>query len=300
MSNRSLLDELSLPRKKGFFNSRDGTPIYYEVRGEGRPLILCYGLVCRMDHWRHQVNYFLERYQIITFDYRGHHRSGSPKNDQNITLAWLTSDVEDLVKFLELKEAVVFGHSLGVTVSALYALLDPKVVKGLVLICGAVSNPFEGMFYTDRMNKLYQWAAKIYELAPSLMAQIWKKFTALNRFNFFLTSRLGFNPDLAEEQDVLGYMEGVNQTSTSTFFSLLKDYTSFDGRELIKKLKCPTLVVAGEDDCITPFELQAEVARLIPQGELERVAVGSHNAHADLPEVVNRRIDDFLERIHYT
>ena len=81
---------------------------------------------------------------------------------------------------------------------------------------------------------------------------------------------------------------------------MLKDYTSFDGRERLKKLKVPTLVVAGEDDFITPFELQAEMARLIPQGELERIAAGSHNAHADLPEVVNRRIDDFLERINYT
>lgn len=253
-----------------------------------------------MDHWRHQVNYFAEKYQLITFDYRGHHRSAIPKNDQNITLQWLATDVQDLARFLDLKEVVCFGHSLGVTVSALYGMLDPQVVRGLVLICGAVSNPFRGMFFTDRMDKLYRYCAKIYEVAPLVMTTVWRKFTERNKLSFFLTSRLGFNPDLAEEADVLGYMEGVNNAPVSTFFSLLKDYTQFDGRPKLKNLKVPTLVVAGEDDCITPFELQAEMARLIPQGELERIATGSHNAHADLPELVNKKIEDFLERIHFT
>jgi pimeloyl-ACP methyl ester carboxylesterase len=291
--------ELAGPRRQGFFNSRDGTPIFYEISGQGRPLIFCYGLVCRRDHWRHQIRHFSRDYQIITFDYRGHHRSGTPQNDQNITLEWCAKDVQDLIHFLDLKEAVCFGHSMGVPVCTLLSLLEPERVKGVVLICGSVSNPFHGMFFTDRMDRVYKWSSKLYEFAPQAMTVIWRRFTEINRLNVFFTYHLGFNPYLAEEEDVLGYMEGVNQIPISTFFSLLKDYTAHDGRPQLREMKCPALVIAGREDCITPMELQEEMARLIPQGELEKMAHGSHNAHMDLPDLVNGSIESFLRRIHY-
>src|SRR5207247_1484965 len=59
------MEELEIipPRERGFFRAEDGTPLFYEVRGEGRPLLLCYGLTCRREHWRHQVAHFTKNYQ---------------------------------------------------------------------------------------------------------------------------------------------------------------------------------------------------------------------------------------------
>ncbi len=288
-----------LATEKGFFNSFDGTSIYYEVAGEGRPIIFCYGLVCRREHWRHQLAYFVNGYKVITFDYRGHHRSALPSNDRNLTLECCAKDVQGLIEHLDLKETVVFGHSMGVPVSAIAGSLCPEKILGLVLICGSVSNPFHGMFYTDRMDKFYQMTSKLFELAPGPVSQIWRRMTEFNRLSFYMTSRLGFNPYLAEERDVLHYMEGVNQTAPVTFFSLLRDYTRLEGRPMLKKLKTPTLVIAGAADFITPMHLQEEMARLLPKGVLEKIPMGSHNAHTDLPEMVNQKIENFLERIDY-
>jgi aminoacrylate hydrolase len=57
-----------IPKKTGTFQSYDGTTIYYEERGTGRPIILCYGLACLMNHWTHQIRYFSQNYRVITFD----------------------------------------------------------------------------------------------------------------------------------------------------------------------------------------------------------------------------------------
>lgn len=292
-------NEANLPFQKGLFNARDGTTIYYEVRGEGRPLIFCYGLVCRREHWHHQIDYFSKKYQVITFDYRGHQFSSKPANDQHMTLEWCARDVEDLMKHLSIESAVCLGHSMGVPVLTHLNQLAKSKVKAAVMICGIVTNPFENMFYSNRMNLVYQAAQTLYDHAPSVMNRIWDKFTEKNRWNFFMTSRLGFNASKAEEHDVLLYMEGVNQTPFSIFQALIKDYTHFDGRKLLRHMECPTLVIAGEDDYITPLTLQEEMAELLPQGELVTIPDGSHNAHMDFPERVNWSIDEFLRRIEY-
>lgn len=287
------------PFRKGLFNARDGTTIYYEVRGRGRPLIFCYGLVCRREHWRHQIDYFSSRYQVVTFDYRGHQFSSKPANDQHMTLDWCARDVEDLMTHLGLEEAVCFGHSMGVPVLSHLAHLVKSKIKAQVYICGIVTNPFENMFYSNRMNVVYQAAQTLYDHAPEVMNRLWGKVTEKNRLNFFLTSRLGFNANKAQEADVLLYMEGVNQTPFSIFQALIKDYTRFDGRKLLRGIECPTLVVAGEEDYITPLSLQEEMAEILPKGELVTIAEGSHNAHMDFPDRVNWSIDEFLKRVDY-
>jgi len=291
--------ETMVATQKGFFRSFDGTSIYYEVHGEGRPLIFCYGLVCRKEHWRHQVAHFRKKYRVILFDYRGHHRSSMPPNDRNFTLRSCAHDVQALIRHLYLKEAVCFGHSMGVPVVTHLSQLEAATLKALVFVCGSVSNPFEQMFFTHRMDPVYKLSARLYEIAPHTMGKLWRKFTEHNRLNYFLTSHLGFNARLAEREDVLMYLNSVNETPLSTFHSLLNDYTRFDGRALLPRITCPTLIIAGEEDCITPIEIHEEMAQLIPNAELQKISEGSHNAHMDRPREVNEKIENFLERTAY-
>jgi pimeloyl-ACP methyl ester carboxylesterase len=95
------------------------------------------------------------------------------------------------------------------------------------------------------------------------------------------------------------YLDSVNVTPLATFQSLLRDYTQFEGRKLLPQIACPTLIIAGEDDCITPIEVQEEIAQLIPNSELQKISEGSHNAHLDRPQEVNEKIENFLSRTAY-
>lgn len=286
------------PVERGWFKAEDDTSIFYEVQGQGKPLILCYGLVCRRTHWNHQLARFLPRYQVITFDYRAHHRSTQPRNDRNLTLDWCARDVQSLMDHLGLKQAVVAGHSLGVPVCEL-AMLRDKRIKAGIWICGAVSNPFDHMFYTDRLNLLYQFTRMAHRFTPDTAERAWSWLTKRTPVSYLLTAQLGFNPETANPGDIVNYMQGVHETPFKVFQSFLRDYAEFDGRDLLADIKKPVLIIAGEDDLITPMYLMEEMNELLVKGEFARVARASHNAHSDFPDEVNERIDAFLTRIRY-
>jgi pimeloyl-ACP methyl ester carboxylesterase len=297
---RGEMPSVHLPAdEKGFFKTEDGTSIYYEVVGKGRPLIFCYGLVCRREHWHHQIKHFKNTFKVITFDYRGHHCSGSPANDQNLTLEWCARDIIKLMEHLGIEQAVGLGHSLGVAVLTHVARLAPEKLKGMVLVCGSVMNPFQKMFFSNRMDFVYHLASAFYDYAPAASESLWRRLTERSRLNFFITSSFGFNPSLAEEEDILLYMEGVSRCTPATFYGLLRDYTSFDGREMLKKIQLPVLLIAGEEDCITPMEIQEEMAQLLPHGRIRKIAQGSHNAHMEHPRIVNDEIESFLKQLDY-
>lgn len=286
--------------ESGFFTSRDGTSLYYESYGQGKPLLFCYGLVCSIKHWRHQLQYFSKFYRVVTLDYRGHQRSSFPQNDSHLTLQWCVNDVQDLIRFLDLKELVCIGHSMGVPIALLTASLESKRVKGAITVCGSLSNPFEHMFHTHHMNEVYKLVDRLYLYAPGLVSEFWKHFTRVSPVSFWITSRLGFNSNYANKEDVTNYIEGVHKTPFSLFHSLIKDYTELDAKKILESLFLPTLIIAGEKDHITPLSLLEEWASYLPTSKLEKIPEGSHNAHTEFPVLVNEKIHDFLRGISYS
>jgi hypothetical protein len=54
-----------ITKTSGYFESFDGTRIYYETRGQGKPLVFVYGIACLINHWHNQLNYFSHNYQTI-------------------------------------------------------------------------------------------------------------------------------------------------------------------------------------------------------------------------------------------
>lgn len=287
------------PVTQGTFNAPDGTSLFFESRGEGKPLIFCYGLTCRRDHWRHQARHFVKHYRVITFDYRGHHASQLPKNDRHLSLEWCAKDIQALYDHLELEDAVCLGHSMGVTVLTRAALLLESRLRGMVFICGSVHNPFEQMFHTNRLKAVYEVSSFLFDTFPETSSKLWGTFTKPNGLGYLLTSQFGFNATRSKREDIQGYLEGVHKTPLPVFHYLLRDYVRYDGRPDLEKIAVPTLVVAGEDDWITPMASQEEIASLLPSGELAKIPGGSHNAHTDFPGEVNARIDEFLGKIGY-
>lgn len=283
----------------GVFQSRDGTAIYYEMRGRGRPLLLAYGLLCRRDHWRHQIPHLESRYRVVLFDYRGHQRSALPRNEEHLTLEWCARDLQDLMDFLDLSEVSCLGHSMGVPVLTHLAALEPERVKANVFICGTVNNPFENMLYTHRLDPVFEFSHRLQTAAPLVSRFVWDKLTSSKHVAPFLAAQFGFNPELARDSDVQGYVQGIRETQPQVFYRFMQDYRRVDRQPLISQVRVPTLVVAGEDDCITPLHVQRKLYERLPNGELETIPGGSHNAHMDFPELVNKRIDRFFETVGY-
>ena len=278
----------------GFVNSFDDTHIFYETQGEGIPLVFCYGVVCNTAQWKYQIKHFKKNYQIILFDYRGHNRSKSPKNPENLTIEGCAKDLKAVLDKLNISKAILLGHSMGVNVIFQFAALYPERVMGLVSICGTTFNPFKSMFNTDLSVAGFEFLKLTYLKFPDQFPKLWKK-TIPSPLSRMLTGLLGFNYQLTKSQDVKNYLDGVAKQPAETFFYFLQEMSRYQGEEILKKIKAPTLIIGGKKDLITPIKNQyAMYRKLRPLAQFLKVPQGSHCAHMDMPELVNLRIEKFL------
>jgi pimeloyl-ACP methyl ester carboxylesterase len=106
--------------KEGTIAAADGTPIVYEMRGEGNPaLVFIHCWACNRGFWREQLDVFAEDHTVVALDLPGHGASG--RDRQEWTLEGYGEDVARLALSLGLEEVVLVGHSMGGPVALLAA-----------------------------------------------------------------------------------------------------------------------------------------------------------------------------------
>ncbi len=286
-------------KQTGTYESFDGTPIYYEVRGEGRPIVLCYGIACLMNHWTHQIRYFSQFYRTIVFDYRGHHRTPAPENRDNLSIDAICKDMHGLLAHLGLESASFWGHSYGVQILLRFFDLFPKSVANLVFINGFAKNPIHGMFGVDAVEPLFQMFKETYRKHPTLVSTVWKTAVS-NPLAIPISSLLGgFNMNLTSFKDMEVYARGVASMDLDVFITLFDEMMSYDGSYVLEKIKAPTLIISGSKDGVTPLDHQELLHKRIQGSEFLRVPYGSHCTQLDLPDFVNLRVEKFLNEIGF-
>jgi len=111
--------------------SEDGTPISYEVFGDGEPtLVFVHGWSCDGRYWRKQVPYFSKDHRVVVVDLAGHGHSGLSRS--KYTMKDYGEDVRAVVDAVGSRSVILIGHSMGGTVSAEAARLMPDRVIGLI------------------------------------------------------------------------------------------------------------------------------------------------------------------------
>ena len=277
-----------------FFKTFDGTKLFYSVEGKGPPLIFCYGLVCSKLHWSYQVEYFKKYYTVIWFDYRGHHNSDFPKSESDLTLGNIAHDLECLMDELNLKEAKLLGHSMGVNIVLELYKRAPHRVKAMILANGSARNPLETAFYSNLMQYLFPALDRIYRIAPKIVNLLWKA-QGNSSLSHTLVAWAGFNPTLAKKSDIEQYVRMVSEMDIIVTLQLTKDYANYDSLSWLHTIKAPTLIIAGEKDMLIPREAQEMMHQLIPDSHFETIRNGSHCPQMDIPELVNIIIERFLK-----
>lgn len=108
----------------------DDTQIYYEVYGEGEPLILLHGYTGSSKFWLPHVLDFANEYEVYLIDLPGHGRSGPFKKD--FSLKWIAEDVNKLVTHLKLSKVKAIGYSYGGDVLFQLASINPDLIESMV------------------------------------------------------------------------------------------------------------------------------------------------------------------------
>src|SRR3990170_6692547 len=94
------------------FETKDGTKIYFKDWGEGPAIVFSHGWPLSSDAWEDQMFFLASKgYRCIAHDRRGHGRSSQPFNGND--MATYADDLADLVERLDLKNAILVGHSTG-------------------------------------------------------------------------------------------------------------------------------------------------------------------------------------------
>ena len=109
----------------------NGISIYYEVHGQGQPLVLISGLGYGLWQWQRMIPGLAEHFRVIAFDNRGAGQSDKP--DGPYSAAMLAADTAGLIDALEAAPAIVMGHSMGGFVAQQLALTYPDKVSKLIL-----------------------------------------------------------------------------------------------------------------------------------------------------------------------
>lgn len=282
-------------KETGFVKSFDGHPIYYESRGSGKPIFLCYGVACLMNHWRHQVQYFSKNYRVITFDYRGHHQTTIPDNRDNITFDAIAQDMKAIHDHLGLEKAAFVSHSFGAQVLVRAFDMFPDMFGSIIFINGFTKNPIQKMFGGDWADIAFQLFKQGYGKIPETLAFAWKNLIN-NRIAMQLSAMAGgFNLSLTSFKDIEIYARGVAAMDLDVFIRFFDQMMSYDGTPVLDRINIPALIIAGGKDSVTPKHFQDMLHQKIKGSQFLMVPMGSHCTQLDLPDLVNLRIEKFLK-----
>ncbi|WP_208996886.1 alpha/beta fold hydrolase [Roseibium denhamense] len=272
------------------FTTSDGTEIFYKDWGstDAQPIVFHHGWPLSGDDWDNQMLFFLSKgYRVIAHDRRGHGRS--EQTDRGHNMDTYAADVAELVRELDLKNAVHIGHSTGGGEVARYvARAEPgRVAKAALL--GAI---------TPLMLKTETNPDGIpLEVFDGLRAAL-----ASNRAQFFLDVPsgpfYGFNRDSAQVSEGLiqnWWRQGM-MGSASAHYQCIAVFSETDQTEDLMAIDVPVLVLHGDDDQVVPIANSADKAiKLLKNGTQKTYAGLSHGFFATHPDEVNADLLAFVE-----
>lgn len=114
----------------------NGTKVYYEVYGEGKPIILLHGAYYTIEmNWGQLIPELAKARKVIAIELQGHGRT--PFSDRKLSRATLASDVEKVMDYLKIDSADIAGYSFGGQIAYQFAIQSPKRLRKLVIISAA-------------------------------------------------------------------------------------------------------------------------------------------------------------------
>lgn len=250
--------------------SLDGAGIYYEVHGEGQPLMLVHGGIASHTMWKYQVEDLSKSFRVITCDLRGH--GESDKGDPSTySMKLFAEDLMGLAEKLGIEKTHLVGYSMGGLVAAQFAVDYPHRLHTLVL----------GGTPTKMPPAVFSWLTR---LTPRFM---------IGRMARLTVPRLAYDPKGKVAEEAIELMIKWFSQAGKTVMNAVEKA----GRAYLKKLptelssiSVPVLIVCGEKDSLANGE---ELHRLIPSAKLVIVERAGHYLPVERPEVFNRIISDF-------
>ena len=250
----------------GSYLSLDSADIYYEVHGDGTPVLLLHGGFSSAKVWRKQIEVLAEYYQVIAMDSRAHGRSTGAEGP--LSYEQLASDAVSLLDFLGVEKAHVVGWSDGGVAGLHMALSYPQYLGRLITIGVTVQGPgsldqLSGLMYEDR---------RLFNFLMGFLFQ--REYNNINP-----------QPDWFLFRDNMFAM-----WTQPCYFKLQEGEACLDP---LSRVLHPVLLMAGSKEMVREEHTRA-IYQHLPDAQLLTIPGGTHYVFEEQPAVVNAAILRFL------
>jgi 3-oxoadipate enol-lactonase len=255
----------------------DGRPLYYEVHGEGDPLLCVMGLSADHLAWTLQVPAWSQRFQTVVFDNRDVGQSFRAEGPYDV--ADMAQDALALADGLGLERFHLVGMSLGGAIAQELALAAPGRVRSLTLIV------------------TYAWGGRW----GREFARLWSRSAAQRNddehLDWLLVQTL--SQSFYENEQAVEFVRNMalanpHPQPRDAFIRQLDAGSRHDTRDRLGDLDLPVHVIGGEYDLLVPAWKSAELAQLIPGARLTILPGAPHGVNLERAGELNGLVLDFL------
>jgi pimeloyl-ACP methyl ester carboxylesterase len=262
-SNRASRSNNVKQSATGKYADVNGLKMYYEVHGSGvsgHPLVLLHGAFGFTEAWATILPALTKARQVIAIELEGHGRTRDL--DRPLSFQQMVEDTAALLQQLKIKDADIFGYSMGGVIALGVAIRYPELVRKLAIL-GSGSSPIKDIFEPENYK---QFQSLSDEFAP---------------------------PVLKEPYDRLAPDPTRWPVLVKKIKNMVNDFKGYPAAE-VKTIKAKTIIMQGDRDGTRP-EHAVELFRLIPNSQLAIFPGGDHFILFSNPKLVISSLASFLD-----
>ena len=246
-------------------------------KGSGPPVILVHGLGLNSQMWQWQIDSLIPHFSVIYYDLLGHGESVNPEIPCKLTQ--FNEQLLELMDGMKLEQSALVGFSLGGLIVQDFALTHPEKVSALVIL-----NTAHGRTETERKAVLVRvQQAKQHGPASTVEASLQR---------WFSTDFASSNPEILEK--IKAWIMANDKEIYPEIYRVLAE-SDEQLKDAIRDIRCPTLVMTGEDDHGNSPEMTKRMAKLIPDARAVILPGLRHMGLAENPQAVNSSLVSFLQ-----
>jgi pimeloyl-ACP methyl ester carboxylesterase len=259
----------------------NGIDLYYNLQGscENEPLLLIAGFNSDSFTWTAMMGPLLKQYQVLRFDNRGVGRTEAP--DSPYSIKQMAADAAALLDYLNISQVHVAGHSMGGQIAQELALAYPEKIQSLILLSSWAKGD-------EKFNSIIELFGDLtHKLKGTLYQRVILPWLLTDVF-YSTPGRIELLIDWIENYPFPATPHGLYHQTRAILGS--------DTSSRLSNIDCPTLVMVGKEDLLTPVRFSEQLAQGIPHAELAILDPGGHSFVVESAAPVAKVMLDFLAK----